>query len=815
MRNPLLTRLYASALALGLLLMALSASAQSTDDSWVDAKYKVQGLSGAGQMSYNSACQIARGASVGEAAATCNARSGCKSWRETSSSCQNGLASFNYALKMEVTDIAGTVMTYEEGRFSGFGINAVCPDGTIVAFGSVCFVKNIDDRSCKAGNPVSPGSGEKFHDETDYSGAGAHPLEFRRSYRSNYRGLPSIATGWRHSWQKNIDAIENAPALYGNTILVKAPDGTHTVYTLNGTSWRALTNGGFDTLQETKVNGLRSGWVLKIWADDSTEYYDASGALLKIVQRNGWTTSLTYSTPTTSLAIAPFAGLLINITNHFGRKLQLRYNDIGQLIKLIDPAGGEIKYGYDTSLNLTKVTWQDNTAKQYVYGIPANGLLTGVIDELGVRIGTYAYDSQGRVISTEKTNGADKLTLLYNADKSTSITDYTPSPTGIGAPTATTRTHRFGTAQGVIRPVSVTAPCPTCGNTAASTAYDASGNVIQRTEHDGTTTKFTYDAKNRETSRVEKAGTANAITYTTQWHGTWNLPVLRVEPLKITAYTYDAKGNLTGQADTPTTDVNGSKATGGVRDLTLPIDSIGYTYDTNSLAVGNANATQIKNTQGIWVAKAKESFSVIYNSLGEIVSSTTIGTQDKIKSVLIDKHGNYLQIQASNLTITTMQFNPRNALTKFRGSGQSFTLDRALTGEILNVRNTNNTLASLFSPRPAMAQIGQIPGGGGLPGYYNPGAPSFWYGVGGVAGTSASNAAVAVNGAIGINILPTNKCESACWVGSRVACTAAGFGVGAATGGAASPLIPAGTFICGAVLTKQCYKAAKCSPCTK
>jgi YD repeat-containing protein len=419
------------------------------------------------------------------------------------------------------------------------------------------------------------------------------------------------------------------------------------------------------------------------------------------------------------------------------------------------------------------------------------------------------------VLSSEKANGAEKLSFLYNADKSTSITDYTPSSTGVGAPTATTRTHRFGYAQGVVRPTSVTAPCPVCGNTAASTAYDANGNVSQRTEHDGTVTKFTYDNKNRETSRVEAFGTAAAKTYTTQWHGTWNLPTLRTEPFKITAYTYDAKGNLTGQADTPTTDANGSQAAAGVRDSSLPIDSIGYTYDANSLAVGNANATQIKTPQGQWIAKAKDSFSIVYNSLGELVSSTTVGTQAKIKSIVIDKHGNYLQIQAPDLTMTTMQFNLRNTLSKFRGSGQSFTLDRSLTGEILNVRNTNNTLASLFSPRPAMAQIGQIPGGGGLPGYYNPGAPSFWFGVGGVAGTSASNTAVAVNGAIGLSVLPTNQCESACWIGSRVACTSAGIGVGVATGGAASPLMPLGTLICGAALTKQCYKAAKCSPCTK
>jgi YD repeat-containing protein len=534
---------------------------------------------------------------------------------------------------------------------------AACPRGRDLGSGQ-CIEDNIDDQSCKAGNPVSPGSGEKFHDETDYQGAGAHPLEFSRSYRSFFAGLPKIAHGWTHNWQISIETLPIASTA-GASAKARRADGTHTAFKFNGTAWQAQTNGSFDTLTEVKTGNLRTGWQLKIWANDSTEHYSADGALLKIVLRNGWTTTITYSTAATPQAIAPYIDLPITITNHFGRKLELRYNAMGQLIKLIDPAGGEIKYGYDSSANLNKVTWQDGASRQYLYASPATGRLTGVIDEMGVRIGTYAYDNQGRVVSTEKANGADKLTLLYNVDKSTSITDYTPSPTGVGAPTATTRTHRFAIAQGVVRPASVTAPCPVCGNTAASITYDASGNVTQRTEHDGTVTKLAYDSKNRETSRIAAFGTAAAKTYTTQWHATWNLPTLRAEPLKITAYTYDAKGNLTGQADTPTTDVNGSKGAVGVRDLAKPLLADGWVFDANNLTLTFISKS---TTSGASSTVIKD-YRYAYDQFGNEVT-TRNALNSKSRTVVFNSDGLPISGSLNTGILFSYQYNVNGFLIK-------------------------------------------------------------------------------------------------------------------------------------------------------
>lgn len=600
--------------------------------------------------------------------------------------------------------------TYPDGTVSepspeaSVRTSSFCPAGSTTYDGRSCVVRQIDDNSCKTKNPVSPGSGEKFFYETDYQGAGAHPLDFQRLYRSNYRGLPAQANGWIHNWQRAISVI-SAPTATGSTANVQYADGKHAAFKYNGRAWVIMTNGRFDTLTEIKTGDIRTGWQLKIWENDSVEHYSSEGQLLKIVQRNGWTNTITYSTATTAATVAPFAGLPITITNNFGRQLQLQYNAIGQLIKLIDPAGGIIQYGYDSSFNLTQITWQDNTVKQYLYVNPADGRLTGVIDELGVRIGTFSYDTQGRVISSEKANGAEKLTFSYGSN-STTIKDII---------SAKTITHSFGTAQGVIRPTNISGASPLCGNTAAATTYDANGNVTQRNEHDGTITKFTYDAKNRETSRVEAAGTAAAKTYTMQWHATWNLPLLKTEPLKITAYTYDAKGNLTGQAETPTTDASGAKGAAGVRDVTKPVLANGWIFDANNLTLATTRTSTPHGLTSIYLEKLSSTYDIYGNA---------IVVKDLVKNInypsIYDSHDNITNSLDYNGKILQQIFNNKGLLVYYKYGDLSFDFSYfpnqnpkptivKFKNNVINEMQLENLLQGVSTPANSVSPFSWIP----------------------------------------------------------------------------------------------------------
>ena len=83
------------------------------------------------------------------------------------------------------------------------------PNGTATA----CVVPPTDEQTCKTANPVQPGTGRKRFTETDYTGAGAHPLNLTRHYSSRWTdgaaatGLAPIAAwdgGWRHSYQASL-----------------------------------------------------------------------------------------------------------------------------------------------------------------------------------------------------------------------------------------------------------------------------------------------------------------------------------------------------------------------------------------------------------------------------------------------------------------------------------------------------------------------------------------------------------------------------------------------------------------------------------
>lgn len=65
--------------------------------------------------------------------------------------------------------------------------------------------------------------------------------------------------------------------------------------------------------------------------------------------------------------------------------------------------------------NLTKITNPDNTFKQILYEDSANPhAVTGIVDEVGVRVLTIAYDpSSGQVTSFQKAGGAEQTSVTY------------------------------------------------------------------------------------------------------------------------------------------------------------------------------------------------------------------------------------------------------------------------------------------------------------------------------------------------------------------------------------------------------------------
>ncbi|HRH79159.1 MAG TPA: hypothetical protein PK129_17590, partial [Cellvibrionaceae bacterium] len=95
----------------------------------------------------------------------------------------------------------------------------------------------------------------------------------------------------------------------------------------------------------------------------------------------------------------------------------------GKLSSIEFSSGKVLKFNYAGNL-VTKVTHPDETTRIYHYeDTRFPSALTGITDERGVRFATWKYDEKGRAISSEHAGGAEKTTLEFNADGSTTVTN--------------------------------------------------------------------------------------------------------------------------------------------------------------------------------------------------------------------------------------------------------------------------------------------------------------------------------------------------------------------------------------------------------
>lgn len=409
--------------------------------------------------------------------------------------------------------------------------------------------------ACAISHPVTPGTGVKILIERS-GGTAELPVSF--AYRS--QGVYGSAGGagqWTLNWRRSLDT--SFVRFSQPQVTSLRDDGAGFVFIKSGAVW--IASGTQDALQPVMdATGRVTAWRYTVSNTNTVETYDVFGKLESVSERNGGTTTLTYDAQ----------NRLTRVTAPSGRSLNFAYNAQGRLFSITAPDGAITQYAYNANGMLTTVTWPDNTTRQYVYEdtrFPT--ALTGVIDEAGVRYATYAYDDQGRAITSELTAGADRYQFQYQANGQTTVL----------TPDGGSSVYSFLKQNGVLLPTGVSAPCPTCGNTALSTSYDSNNNATSKTGYDGSTTSYTYDTLGRETQRIEGAGTANAKTTTTEWDPQQWIVTRVAAPNKIEAFSYDANGNLLSHTVTPTGDANGSQGFGAA--ASGDAESTEWTYDAN------------------------------------------------------------------------------------------------------------------------------------------------------------------------------------------------------------------------------------------
>ena len=423
--------------------------------------------------------------------------------------------------------------------------------------------------------------------------------------------------------------------------------------------------------------------------DMEVEHYNPVGQLISITDRAGQTTTLSYSDGSATLpnggyvldatgapttAILP-AGRLIRITDAYQHSINLGYDASSHIVKMTDPAGGIYGYAYDVNNNLVSVTYPDNKTKQYLYeNATYPHALTGITDENGNRFATYAYDSNGRAISTEHAGGAERAALTYNTG-STDITD------AIG----TVRTQTYQVVQGVLKVGGTTQPGGSgCGASASNMTYDTNGNIASRTDFNGNLTTYVYDlARNLETSRTEGLTTAGAKTAATRtinttWNATYRLPASITEQdtsgasavtLRTTSFTYDPSGNLLTKTitdgQTPTI----------TRTDTYTYDALGHRLSADGPRTDISDSTTYTYYAATDPDLGKRgNLSSVTNALGQVTNITSY-----------DLNGRPLSITDPNGLTTTLGYDSRGRLLTRDTGGETTTYTYDGVGQLLTV----------------------------------------------------------------------------------------------------------------------------------
>ncbi|UNK50562.1 DUF6531 domain-containing protein [Lysobacter sp. S4-A87] len=274
-----------------------------------------------------------------------------------------------------------------------------------------------------SGSGVVLATGNKIEVETDFSARGEMPLFLRRTY--NHQWSASGLFG-KH-WISNLD-YSLAASTSGSQVILWAqrPDGRRIKFVPSGEANRW--NEDKATPVAYVLKGADNAYTLYN-EERGSERYDSTGYVLQVKDEHGAAWAFTYN------------GLYLQrVTHTSGRYIQLTWNG-SQLVQVLDPAGNAYVYSYTANAfgagrnRLASVTLPGapSTTVTYHYENSAfPGGLTGKSYN-GSRYSTFAYDSNGRVASTELVGGVQRYTYEYSGGNTAPVTPppLPPAPGGV------------------------------------------------------------------------------------------------------------------------------------------------------------------------------------------------------------------------------------------------------------------------------------------------------------------------------------------------------------------------------------------------
>ncbi|MEO8154070.1 MAG: RHS repeat protein [Rhizobacter sp.] len=570
------------------------------------------------------------------------------------------------------------------------------------------------------GNPLSIATAEKNVFETDYERRGASTLEFRRSYSNQgyYRPIagglvrtPGFGDFWRHSYNRTVLA-ESPGSLMASAL---RPNATEKHFRSDGREVLNIDGAG----DHLSMNGT-GGWLYRSMVGD-LETYASDGKLNSIASAHGGIQSMLYSDATTPVSVASLPGLLVRVTDSFGRSLAFAYNDRNQLSSMTDPAGGVYQYAFDSNDMLTQVRSPDGTTRQYGYqdnpNFGQNGgpyAITRVTDELGARYATYGYRDGywGTPDTTEHAGGTNKYVRSLNGSF-VQITD----------PAGGSTQYSIQSVNGVSRMATQSQPAGSgCSASTSNRTFDANGNIASRDDFNGTRSCYVSDlSRNLETSRVEGLSQAtdcttvtasnaslpvNSRKVSTQWHPDWRLSTKTAEPGRITTSVYNGQpdpfnGNalascapntallpdgkpiavLCKSVEQATTDTDGHLGFSATLQSGVASRTQSWTYNQyGQVLTAKGPRTDVNDT----TTYAYYTDTTTDHTLGDLQSVTNAA--GKVTSYTqYNKHGQVLQSQDPNGVVTVNTYDLRQRLKSTTVAGQTTSYSYDAVGQLKKV----------------------------------------------------------------------------------------------------------------------------------
>ncbi|MCR5228151.1 MAG: DUF6531 domain-containing protein [Eubacterium sp.] len=365
---------------------------------------------------------------------------------------------------------------------------------------------------------------------------------------------------------------------------------------------------------------------------------------------------------------------LTKITDARGNSSTFSYDIFGNLIEEKDSLGNITRYEYDAAGRLSKEIYPDESTVIYDYDRLGN-LISKTLPSGDKEV--YEYDTQNRIVGVVYPDGTDEKISYTSDGKISTVTD--------AAGNTNTYEYSADNLSKIISNTDIVTDITYVDNEIDSISsndlkldysYDENGNLVEKTDALGNTTKIEYNQFDEKTADIDANGNTTSYEYDAAGN---QVATTYPNGLKVD-FKYDALGHITEASLV----VDGKKAVtkneyDEVGNLISYIDEYGnktsYEYDSenNLISVKNKNGVEIQSYQydsmgRVTVEKTTSTEKVnTYDISGNLVKTVekTIGkdTQGNITEYQYDKMGRLLQITDPSGNITSQTYDKMGNIT--------------------------------------------------------------------------------------------------------------------------------------------------------